>query len=175
MLGRINSHPLRLDTAVPRSLAAGTRSAGRFRLAITGGGEYWYGMNHSIQLVARIYEALAAGDIPGFLGFLSPEIVWNEAEGNPVADGNPYVGAEAIAEGVFGRVLAEWNDFGVEVQEIVGGDEVVTMFGRYRGAHGKSGKALDVQVAHTWWLENDKVVRFQQMVDTAGMSAASQS
>ena len=148
---------------------------GAFRLANTGGAEYWYGMNHSIQLVARIYETLAAGDIPGFLGFLSPEIVWNEAEGNPVADGNPYVGAQAIAEGVFGRVLAEWNDFGVEVQEIVGGDGVVTMFGRYRGTHGASKKPLDVQVAHTWWLENDKVVRFQQMLDTAGMAAASQS
>ncbi|MFT5733303.1 MAG: ketosteroid isomerase-like protein [Planctomycetota bacterium] len=129
-------------------------------------------MNNGIQLVTRLYDAFAAGDIPGFLGHLSPEIVWNEAEGNPLADGNPYLGADAIVAGVFARLLAEWNDFGVEVQEIVGGDEVVTMFGRYKGVHAASGKPLDVQASHTWWIQGDKVVRFQQMVDTASMAAA---
>lgn len=129
-------------------------------------------MSNGIQLVTRLYDAFAAGDIPGFLGHLSPEIVWNEAEGNPLADGNPYVGAEAIVAGVFARLLTEWTDFGVEVMEIVGDEEIVTMFGRYRGVHATSGKSLDVQAAHTWWISDGKIVRFQQMVDTAGMSAA---
>ena len=129
-------------------------------------------MNSGIQLVTRLYEAFSAGDIPGFLGFLAPDVVWNEAEGNSLADGNPYVGADAIVAGVFTRLLSEWSDFGVEVQEIVGGEEVVTMFGRYKGVHTASGKALDVQAAHTWWIADGKIVRFQQMLDTAGMAAA---
>ena len=131
-------------------------------------------MNSGIQLVTRLYEAFSAGDIPAFLGHLAPDIVWNEAEGNPLADGNPYEGADAIVAGVFTRLLTEWNDFGVEVQEIVGGEQVVTMFGRYRGVHGASGKPLNVQAAHTWWIGDGKIVRFQQMVDTAGMAAAAQ-
>ena len=132
-------------------------------------------MNSGTELVFRIYAALASGDVMGLLGHLDPAVVWNEAEGNPLADGNPYQGPEAIVAGVFMRLMAEWKDFSVVVGEIVGGDEVVTMLGRYRGTHNKLGKPLDVQAAHTWWIENGKIVRFQQMVDTAGLAAASQT
>jgi len=31
--------------------------------------------------------------------------------------------------------------------------------------------ALDVQCAHTWWIRDGKIVRFQQMVDTARAAA----
>ena len=32
-----------------------------------------------------------------------------------------------------------------------------TMLGRYRATHGPSGRELDAQVAHTWWIENGRV------------------
>jgi ketosteroid isomerase-like protein len=127
-------------------------------------------MKSSIELVESLYAAFAAGDVPAFLAHLDPEVVWNEAEGFPYAQGNPYVGAEAIVAGVFGPLLTEFEDFQVEVGEIVGGPEVVTMFGRYRARSRTTGRALDVQCAHTWWLRGDEVVRFQQMVDTAGVA-----
>jgi ketosteroid isomerase-like protein len=131
-------------------------------------------MNSGTQLVTEIYAAFSSGDVMGLLSHLDPAVVWNEAEGNPLADGNPYQGPEAIVAGVFMRLMAEWKDFSVEVGEIVGGDEVVTMFGRYRGTHSESGKPLDVQAAHTWWIKDGKIVRFQQMVDTRGMAAAAE-
>jgi len=121
----------------------------------------------SIELVQRLYAAFAAGDIPAFFERLDPRIVWNEAEGFPYADRNPYVGPEAIVAGVFQRVLADFDDFRVDVGEIVGGPEVVIMLGRYRGRSRATGRALDVQCAHTWWIRGGKAVRFQQMVDTA--------
>ncbi len=129
-------------------------------------------MNDAHKLVEGIYAAFASGDVMGLLGLLSPEIVWNEAEGFPYSDGNPYEGAEAVVAGVFTRLATEWTDFGVEVGEIVGGPEVVTMFGRYRGTHVASGKPLDAQCSHTWWLSEGKVVRFQQMVDTKAVAEA---
>lgn len=129
-------------------------------------------MTDSTTLVRSLYDAFAAGDVPGFLSHLANDIVWNEAEGNPLSDRNPYIGGEALVEGVFSRLLAEWQDFRVEVGEIVGGPEVVTMFGRYRAVHGTSGKELDVQCAHTWWITEGKVTRFQQMVDTLNYVAA---
>jgi ketosteroid isomerase-like protein len=98
---------------------------------------------------------------------------WSEAEGFPYAKGNPYIGPDAIVAGVFQPLLSDWLDFRVEVVELVGGPEVVTMFGRYKATHARTKKALDVQCAHTWWLRGDKVVRFQQMVDTAAVAAAS--
>lgn len=129
-------------------------------------------MTDAIQIVRDLYAAFAAGDVPRFLGHLHPRIRWNEAEGFPLADRNPYVGPEAIVAGVFGRLGDFWQDFQVEPAEFVGGGGVVTMFGRYRGKGAKSGRPLDLQVAHTWWIEGGKAVRFQQMCDTAAARAS---
>jgi len=126
-------------------------------------------MTNNQTLVRELYECFAAGDVPGFLARLHADVLWNEAEGFPLADRNPYRGHAELVEGVFVRVLAEWPDFKVVVGEIVGGPEVVTMFGRYRGTHARTKKPLDVQIAHTWWLRDGKVARFQQMADTAAV------
>jgi ketosteroid isomerase-like protein len=129
-------------------------------------------MSQSIQHVREIYAAFDAGDVPRFLGYLDPQVRWCEAEGSAYADGNPYVGPEAVIAGVLARLQQDFDGFRVEVGEIVGGGDVVTMFGRYKATARASGRPLDVQAAHTWWLRDGKVVRFQQMVDTAGFAAA---
>jgi ketosteroid isomerase-like protein len=124
-------------------------------------------MTDSIQLVRGLYDAFAQGDVPRFLAALSPQIRWCEAESNPLADRNPYVGIDALLAGVFGRLNDDFADFRVEVGELVGGGGVVTMLGRYHATAKATGRKLDVQAAHIWWVEGGKVVRFQQMVDTA--------
>lgn len=129
-------------------------------------------MTDSTALVRGIYAAFAAGDVAKFFGFLHPQIRWHEAEGFPLADRNPYVGIEALVAGVFGRLPELWSDFKVEPQEFAGSGAVVTMFGRYRGNGRRTGKPLDAQVAHIWWIEHGKAVRFQQMVDTAAVLAS---
>lgn len=127
-------------------------------------------MSESSELIRGLYDAFAAGDVPGVLARFDPAIVWNEAEGYPLADRNPYVGPEEVVQGVFARLGDDWADFRVEVGEIVGGPEVVTMFGRYRGRALRSGRELDVQAAHTWWIRDGRIARFQQMVDTKAVA-----
>jgi len=61
----------------------------------------------NVAVVRGIYEAFGMGNVPAVLGAMSPDIVWNEAENFPYADRNPYVGPQAVLEGVFGRVLAD--------------------------------------------------------------------
>jgi len=129
-------------------------------------------MHSNVQVVREIYSAFAAGDLPRFFNCLDPHIRWNEAEGFPYCDHNPYIGTDALASGVFQRLIADWKDFRVEVEEIVGSGDVVTMLGRYKAAHRATGKPLDAQCAHTWWVQNGKAVRFQQMVDTARVARA---
>jgi hypothetical protein len=46
----------------------------------------------------------ATGDTPTVLGLMHPKIEWNEAESNSLADGNPYIGPDAILKGVFARL-----------------------------------------------------------------------
>lgn len=125
-----------------------------------------------LDLVRGLYAAFASGDVPAFLAALSPDIRWCEAEGFPLADGNPYVGPDAIVQGVFARLGDHWSDFRVEPGEFAGSGDVVTMFGRYRATGKATGKPLDVQVAHTFWVQDGKVVRFQQMCDTAAVAAS---
>lgn len=126
----------------------------------------------SRELVEGIYTAFAAGDMESFAAALAPDVIWNEAENYPYADRNPYRGFAAIMEGVFARTAEDWDGFAVDMSDIVdGGDRVVAM-GRYTGTSKATGKPMDVQAAHVWTVENGKVVRFQQYVDTLGTARA---
>lgn len=51
----------------------------------------------NVALIQGIYGALAIGDVAGVLSRMSPDIVWNEAENFPYADGKPYTGPDAGA------------------------------------------------------------------------------
>ncbi|HYI39225.1 MAG TPA: nuclear transport factor 2 family protein [Allosphingosinicella sp.] len=122
--------------------------------------------DENVALVRAIYEAFAAGDIPGVTGLMSPDIVWNEAENFPYADGNPYRGPEAILGGVFARLGSEWEGFAARPEEFLGAGEAVVVLGRYGGACKATGHVLDAQFAHVWRVEGGKATRFQQYTDT---------
>lgn len=128
-------------------------------------------MPESAADVARaIYDAFRAGDVAGVLGRFSPDIVWNEADNFPYADGNPYVGPEAVARGVFGRCVGEWDGFAVEIDEILDAGHAAVAIGRYLGTYKATGRPQRTQLAHVWWVEGGKVVRFQQFADTLGIA-----
>lgn len=120
----------------------------------------------NVRLVRSIYDAFAAGDISGVVGRMSPDMVWNEAENFPYADGNPYCGPEAIVGGVFARLGSEWEGFAAVPEEFLDAGETVVVLGRYRGTCRATGSALDSQLVHVWRIENGKAVRFQQYTDT---------
>ncbi|WP_158548408.1 nuclear transport factor 2 family protein [Parvularcula marina] len=122
--------------------------------------------------VEMIYEGFAAGDMAMVLGTMSPDIVWNEAEGNPYSDKNPYEGPEAVLTGLFARLGGEWDGFSATPAEfVVDGDRVV-VFGRYGGINLATGKPLDVPFVHSWTVEDGKIIAFQQYTDTLTHTAA---
>jgi ketosteroid isomerase-like protein len=120
----------------------------------------------NVDLIRSIYAAFAAGDVGGVLGAMSPGIVWNEAENFPYADGNPYVGPEAVAAGVFARCGSEWDGFSVEPQEYLDAGDIVVVLGRYHGTYKATGKAQHTQLVHVWRIEGGKAAAFQQYADT---------
>ena len=122
--------------------------------------------SENVAVVRDLYDGFGAGDVGAVLGAMSPDIVWNEAENFPYADGNPYVGPQAIAEGVFARCIGEWDGFTVNDDEILDAGDTVVALGRYRGACKATGRPLDAQLAHVWRIANGKVTRFQQYTDT---------
>ena len=126
----------------------------------------------NVALIRGIYEGFAAGDVAAVLGAMSPDIVWNEAENFPYADGNPYVGPQAVAEGVFARCIGEWDGFAVSVEEILDAGDTIVALGRYGGSCKATGKAMNPQLAHVWRVADGKAVAFQQYVDTLQVARA---
>ena len=50
----------------------------------------------NMTVINGLYDAFAVGDIPSVLALMDTNIVWNEAESNSLAKGNPYIGPDAI-------------------------------------------------------------------------------
>jgi uncharacterized protein len=118
-------------------------------------------------VVESLYRAFGAGDGATISGLLAPDLVWNEAENGPYADRNPYNGPEAVFEGLFARIGAEYEGFVVTpVLYVASGDRVVAL-GRYTGTNRATGEALDAQFAHVFTVSGGKITQFQQYTDTA--------
>lgn len=123
-------------------------------------------VSDNIELIRGVYAAFAAGDVPAVLGAFDPDIVWNEAENFPYADGNPYVGPEAVVNGVFARCATEWNGFAVKVEELLNAGDAVVALGRYRGTYKATGREQNTQFVHVWRIAAGKVTHFQQYANT---------
>jgi len=125
----------------------------------------------NVAVIRAMYDAFGRGDVGGVLGAMDPGIVWNEAENFPYADRNPYVGPQAVAEGVFARCIGEWDGFGVAMTDLIDGGDRVVALGRYTGTW-KGGGAMNPQAAHVWTMKDGKAVAFQQYVDTLAVAKA---
>jgi ketosteroid isomerase-like protein len=118
----------------------------------------------NVALIKGIYAGFAAGDVAAVLGRMSPSIVWNEAENFPYADGNPYVGPDAVAN--VARCISQWDGFAVAVDEILDAGDAVVVLGRYLGTYKATGESMRAQLAHIWRIADGKAVAFQQYADT---------
>lgn len=126
----------------------------------------------NVALIKAIYDAFALGDVPGVLARMSSDIVWNEAENFPYADGNPYVGPDAIVQGVFARCASEWDGFAVAPEEVLDAGDTVVAVGRYLGVYKATGKPMRTQFAHVWRVAAGKASQFQQYADTLQVARA---
>lgn len=127
-------------------------------------------------IIENMYNAFAEGNIPVVLESMDENIVWNEAEGNAYADGNPYKGPDAVLIGIFSRLGADWENFKLEdiqLHEMANNKVLATL--RYHGKNIKTGSLIDAQAAHLWTIKDGKVIGFQQYVDTKQLDAAMNS
>ena len=127
----------------------------------------------NVALIKGGYDAFATGDVPGVLARLDEKIEWNEAENFIYADGNPYIGHDAVVNGVFVRLGGNWEYWNLvdkNFHEI--SNDMVLVTGRYQGKYKKNGKKIDAQFAHVWTLKNGKAISFQQYTDTKQVAKA---
>ncbi|WP_242085188.1 nuclear transport factor 2 family protein [Aestuariivivens sediminis] len=123
--------------------------------------------------IRTLYENFAKGNVEGVAAVMDDDLVWNEAENFPYADGNPYHGFDAVLKGVLSRIMEEWDYWNLthmDFLEITNNKVLVT--GRYEAKYKKNGAVINLQMAHLWTLKDGKVISFQQFADTKGISDA---
>lgn len=120
------------------------------------------------RLLKELYGAFGRGDIPTVLGAMSPDIKWHEAESNPyMPSGEAWVGPDAVLTHLFMRLGSEWDGFSVLPKSYHGAGASVIVEVRYSGTYKATGKSMDAQACHVWDVDDGKLTRFQQDVDTA--------
>lgn len=118
------------------------------------------------DVVARLYAAFGAGDVPTVMGMLDLDIDWLETPGLPW--GGPKTGPRAVAEGVFVPTMQLVPDFRVDPEEIYAHDDTVTVIHRYTGNNGK----LDSLGCGVWTVREGRITRYRQFVDSATFNAS---
>jgi len=117
------------------------------------------------ELIRRLYESFASGDIAAVTSALADDIAWTEADGFPLA--GTYIGPQAVIENVFMRLGQFSDNWGVIVDRLVADGDTVVADGRYTWNNKRSGEPCEVRMAHVWTLAGGKAISFLQHVDTA--------
>ncbi|KAB2440554.1 nuclear transport factor 2 family protein [Bacillus luti] len=120
----------------------------------------------NLEIIRSTYEGSASSNAKYLAEALSEKVEWTEAEGFPY--GGTYLGVEAIMENVFSRLGSEWDDYkaSVKMYHEVDGKDVIIAEGVYSGIYKETGKSFEADFVHVWNLENRKIVKFKQYVDS---------
>jgi len=124
------------------------------------------------ETVMALYAAFEGGDMDAVTGLMADDIEWREAESNTLADRNPYIGPQAVMDGVFARLAADFEEFAVEIGSVVEDGETVVMQGRYRARARASGTQINPQIVHWWTVRDGRIAAYQQHVDTFALATA---
>ena len=121
----------------------------------------------NVQAIRGLYDAFNRGDLETLERGFAREFVWNEAENSLYCGGNPYRNFAAVRDGVFAPTRRDFDQFRVDVEQLLdAGDHLVTT-GRYRGKSRATGQSMATQFCHVLHLDlHGRVDRIQEYADT---------
>lgn len=125
-------------------------------------------MTTPTEIVRRFYDKLKAGDAPGALDLMAPDIEWITMWHYKVNGRGP----ERVAEGLFKPLTAEWSSFALVPTEFIADGDTVVSLGDFTGVHGATGKKAAARYAHVWTVKDRKITRFRQYIDTLAIAEA---
>jgi ketosteroid isomerase-like protein len=119
-----------------------------------------------VDSLRAAYAAFAAGDLPGILAPLDPQIEWHVPTVLP--QGGEYHGHEGVIA-FLTKLATSWNEPVVEVDAVVESGDRVIVTGRTSGE--RSGERVSYAFAHSWLFHDERAVSFTEYVDPAELLA----
>jgi uncharacterized protein len=116
--------------------------------------------NDNAELLRGTYEAFGRGDIPAVMGVLDENIIWNTPAVLPHA---MTVNGRADVAAFFQKLASTWEDFNLEIDDIVASGDRVCAIGRAGGT--LDGEAASYGFVHAWTVRDGVCVRFDEYVD----------
>lgn len=127
----------------------------------------------NLEIIKSTYQGKTAQEnSTNLIASLDENIVWIEASGFPLA--GTYKGKKAIIENVFTPLATRWINYKIEVEQYIAQGNHVIALGSYSGIYKTTGHSFKARVAHHWQLENGKIIRFEQFVDSVPVVNAMQ-
>jgi ketosteroid isomerase-like protein len=120
----------------------------------------------NLEIIRGMYDAWNRRDLDGFLGVLAPDVEWRFADSFIYGEINPLIGVDAVRDGSLKQIREDWDDFEGELGELLDAGDTIIGLGWYVGVHKQTGRPLRAQFAHIYDLQDGKVTRWRQYVDT---------
>jgi ketosteroid isomerase-like protein len=119
----------------------------------------------NVEVVRRVYEAVARGDTAAVLVAYDPEVEW-DFRGSPFRDfckRDVYHGHGGLRSFMRERTEDAWADIEDQLEELIDAGEHVVSVVLIRGRGLASGAEVEMKHAGVWTLRGGKVVRVAWM------------
>lgn len=114
----------------------------------------------------KTYLLTGSGKLEEFKSYLAENVSWTEAAGFPYA--GTYIGPDNVIKNVHERLGSEWDNYSATDISYTFNENVVMVYGQYRGTYKKTNKTFVADFVHLYeFNHDDKVQKFIQIVDSA--------
>ena len=122
------------------------------------------------ETVRLQYRAAATGDMDLWRTVVAEDVEWTESAGFPLA--GTYRTPDGTIDGVFTKLAEDWDDWTTHDDTYVAEGERVVVLARYSARNKATGKTMEARVAHSFIVRAGRIVRMEQIVDSATVRAA---
>jgi ketosteroid isomerase-like protein len=128
-------------------------------------------MTTPVETVQDFYAAIAAGDTERMVALMSPDIEWISVVDFHVQDRGP----EEVMKKVFAPLMQEWESFSPAPSQFHAQGSTVVSLGRFACVHRATHKRADLPYAHVWGIQDGKIERHRQYIDTLALEQVRRS
>jgi ketosteroid isomerase-like protein len=125
-----------------------------------------------LDVVGRMYQALARRDPAAISGLLHEQCVVRTAPGLPFAGGRTTHGPREALQAVWAEINLHFDVQPEPETCIPGPPGTVVCIGVYRGHARSTGHRFEAWFAHVWQVEDGEIVGLRQITDTATWAGA---